>query len=141
MAMAGMIWEWRKAITGAVVWYAGLRVFRDYLGMGDVYLILCGFMAISVIGFQPRLPGEVSAYSHMNENHERILGSMDANQAAREMKGGGLLPQEINTKGLYKVPAREPIGNVLGRGGDEADEDLQRALLLSLKEDRDRRRN
>ena len=125
------------------IWYYGLVYFRDDLGMGDVYLILSGFFVIFVvIGFTPRAPGEISAYSHMNENHERILGSLDANRAGRELTGAISLDMD-DTQQQNAILFKQN-GHVLGKNtystlDDHDEHELQRALLLSLQTEREER--
>lgn len=129
------VWLWRKPLGFTVLWYLGLVYFRDELELGEVYLLLSGFWLIYLVGFSPRAPGELSAYSHLNENHERILGSLDARQAGREITG------QVFPTGEHSIPIprHEGPGNRLGTREDHdsfEDADLQRALLLSLHEER-----
>jgi hypothetical protein len=139
------VWEWKKVIGGIVLWYVGLVVVRDEFEMGELYLLMSGFWVIYLVGFTPREPGELSAYSHFNENHERILGSLDPVRAGRELTGQ-ILYDDRNQNNTGYVPqslrsGSRGNGQVLGRAGeDENDEDLQRALLLSLREERESRK-
>jgi hypothetical protein len=147
------LWEWRKRILQLGLWYGGLVYFRDELEMGEFYLLLSGFWVIYLIGFSPRLPGELSAYSHFNENHERILGSMDPVRAGRELTGqifldnlnGGNDNDDYSSQAARSTKQdSQPAGRMLGRGlpqNDDDDADLQKALLLSLRADRESRKS
>jgi len=149
-----LAYRWKLQIVGFALWYAGLIYFRDILEMGDVFLLLSGFLLIGLVGFTPRKPGELSAYSHMNENHERILGSMDPARAGGELTGMAAFDYVFAAAEQNRFPSetsssfeRVPSGFVLGDGSmgsivdeSDGDADLQRALLLSLREERERRK-
>ena len=150
------LWEWKKVIAMTIAWYMGLVYFRDELLMGEFYLLASGFWVIYLIGFSPRELGELSAYSHFNRNHERLLGDLDPRRAGRELTGQILFDDhsgQNSTNHDYIVEEAEPSGISNGGGGggyrlgradngilDQEDADLQRALLLSLREERETRR-
>jgi hypothetical protein len=147
-----ILWDWKQPIIRLIVWYWGLIFCRDELEIGEIYLLLSGFWLIYLIGFSPRQPGELSAYSLFNENHQRILGDLDPGRAGRELTGQVLYDQSTSSNNdheryLKSLAGTEKYegGHVLGGGGqgqqirDEDDADLQRALLLSLREEREAR--
>jgi len=140
------VWEWKRPIAISVLWYLGLVYFRDQLELGEFYMLASGFWAVYMIGFSPRQPGELSAYSHFNENHQRILGDLDPQRAGRELTGQIMAGSEGAEQNRYYAPAQptaEDNGYTLGRGparNDEDDPDLQRALLISLREEREARK-
>ena len=147
------IWDWKQPIGRTIVWYGGLVYFRDELLMGEFYLLASGFWVIYLIGFSPRRPGELSAYSLFNKNHQRIMGDLDPQRAGREITGRILIDGGANQDSNLDVPYEEhelPQNNgyTLGRASinnnttaaEDEDTDLQRALLLSLREEREARR-
>lgn len=145
-AVYRFVWEWRKPIASFVLWYLGLGYARDEYGMGEFYLLASGFWLIYLVGFSPRQPGELSAYAHFNENGERLLGDMDPARAGRELTGRILYEgNQERQAGIHIEDSsdRSNGGHQLGRQVnplEDDDPDLQRALLQSLREDREARR-
>ncbi|KAH9249397.1 hypothetical protein BASA81_012928 [Batrachochytrium salamandrivorans] len=137
-----IVWAWKRTLVGVGVYLGMLRVIREYdLELAQLFLLLsCFGLLFGVIGFTPRQPGELSAYAHFNENGERLLGDMDPARAGRELTGQSMLDM-AGGDGAYLAPARAaPQGRMLGTQQTDEDEDMQRAMLLSLKEARESRR-
>lgn len=139
-----VIWDWKRAIVYILIWYVGLVYTRDELDLGELYLLASGFWLVWLIGFSPREAGELSAYAHFNANGERLFGDLDPRRAGRELTGQSMF--ESNEPSLPSVP-RQPrdTGTQLGRGdfmqiSEDEDQDLQRALLMSLREEREARK-
>ena len=65
-----------KNIIIFIIWYSLYRIFLKY-NFGAVYFMLT-IIALIYLNLGERKPGELSAYSIFNPNHERILGSMSS---------------------------------------------------------------
>ena len=66
-----------KNIIIFIIWYSLYRLFLKY-NFGAVYFMIT-IIALIFLNLGQRKPGELSAYSVFNPNHERILGSMSNN--------------------------------------------------------------
>jgi hypothetical protein len=67
-----------KNIIIFILWYSLYRLFLKY-NFGAVYFMLT-IIALIFMNLGQRKPGELSAYSVFNPNHERILGTMTTNE-------------------------------------------------------------
>jgi hypothetical protein len=126
-----------KFFAGFTVWFAVLEFIRPKdMQLAELYVLFSMFFVVYLIGFTPRQPGELSAYSHFNENYQRLAGDLDPRRAGRELTGQIVLDSAGGSEEEW-----EGKGNVLGhRREDQEDEDLQRALLLSLHDAREARK-
>ena len=66
-----------KNIIIFIIWYSLYRLFLKY-NFGAVYFMIT-IIVLIFLNLGQRKPGELSAYSVFNPNHERILGSMSNN--------------------------------------------------------------
>ena len=66
-----------KNIIIFILWYSLYRLFLKY-NFGAVYFMLT-IIALIFLNLGQRKPGELSAYSIFNPNHQRILGTMTTN--------------------------------------------------------------
>ena len=66
-----------KNIIIFILWYSLYRLFLKY-NFGAVYFMIT-IIVLIFLNLGERKPGELSAYSVFNPNHERILGSMSSN--------------------------------------------------------------
>ena len=66
-----------KNIVIFILWYSLYRLFLKY-NFGAVYFMLT-IIALIFLNLGQRKPGELSAYSVFNPNHQRILGTMTTN--------------------------------------------------------------
>ena len=60
-----------------IIWYSLYRLFLRY-NFGAVYFMIA-IIVLIFLNLGQRKPGELSAYSVFNPNHERILGSLSNN--------------------------------------------------------------
>lgn len=136
------MWAWKRVLVGVGVYLGVLRVISERdLELAQLFLLLSCFGLLFVgIGFTPRQSGELSAYAHFNENGERLLGDMDPVRAGRELTGQSMLDMAGEGVAPARVARAVPQGRVLGTRETDEDEDMQRAMLLSLKEARESRR-
>ena len=66
-----------KNIIIFIIWYSLYRIFL-YFNFGLVYIMIT-IIALIFLNLGNRKPGELSAYSMFNPNHERIMGNMIQN--------------------------------------------------------------
>ena len=66
-----------KNIIIFIIWYSLYRLFLNY-NFAAVYFMLT-IIVLIFLNLGQRKPGELSAYSIFNPNHERIIGSMSNN--------------------------------------------------------------
>ena len=66
-----------KNIIIFIIWYCLYRLFLKY-NFGAVYFMIT-IIALIFLNLGERKPGELSAYSVFNPNHERIIGSLSTN--------------------------------------------------------------
>lgn len=146
-AARALIWAWKLPIAILACWLAVLHLVREYdEELAQLYVLLSFFaLAFGAIGFTPRQEGELSAYSHFNKNSQRLLGDLDPARAGRELTGQSMF--DIHQNHQHEEEQRRPTfqgqGNALGssNGGlDDEDQDMQRAMLLSLRDAREARR-
>ena len=66
-----------KNIIIFIIWYSLYRLFLKY-NFGAVYFMIT-IIVLIFLNLGQRKPGQLSAYSVFNPNHERIFGSMSSN--------------------------------------------------------------
>ena len=128
-----------------VGWFSGWYLCTVYLEIGAIYFI-CSAIAGMFLNLGDRVEGELSAYSVFNENWQRLVGTMTAEQLIQQQFGGafaaalpqlhrnndngrGVVPRRNNNNGLGGVPRPEAnpdgievverVGRRGGGGGGE----------------------
>ncbi len=72
-----------------LVFFCGYKLF-DHAGFGHLWFLLSGFALIYLnLRNESRKRGELSPYSVFNENFQRIMGDLDADQIDEQLRRGG----------------------------------------------------
>lgn len=111
-----------------LAWFA-LLVYFFYFKKANyarLYLILSGIVGILAFGLQrrKRRAGELSAYSLLNPNHERIFGGMSSGQLVGQLGGGGIVPLATRGDG----PDDRVIQHLMRQGEGAGEEGAGRQL-------------
>ena len=98
-----------------VGWLSGWYLCTVYLEIGAIYFI-CSAIAGMFLNLGDRVEGELSTYSVFNENWQRLVGTMTAEQMIQQQFGGAFaaaLPQlhRNNDNGRGGVPRPVALEN------------------------------